>query len=75
MSVPTCSGVLLNTCPPVALPALPAPPTGFLLAQQGSGLWVALGLAGSVGLSSSGFVLQTCGFKEGSAGEWAWSLL
>lgn len=41
---------------------------GFLLAQRGSGLWVALGLAGSVGLSSSGFILQTCGFKEGSAG-------
>ncbi len=44
---------------------------GFLLAQRGSGLWVALGLAGSVGLSSSGFILQTCGFKEGSAGGWA----
>ncbi|KAL4440316.1 hypothetical protein ABPG75_003317 [Micractinium tetrahymenae] len=40
---------------------------GFLLAQRLSRLWVAVGLGGSVALSSSGFVLQTCGFKEGSA--------
>ncbi|PSC67869.1 putative magnesium transporter NIPA9 isoform A [Micractinium conductrix] len=40
---------------------------GFLLAQRLTRLWVAVGLAGSVALSSSGFVLQTCGFKEGSA--------
>lgn len=40
---------------------------GFLLAQRLSRVFVAVGLGGSIALSSSGFVLQTCGFKEGSA--------
>eukprot|EP00887_Chlorella_sp_A99_P002410 scaffold10.g2410.t1 len=35
---------------------------GFLLGR----LWVLVGLAGSVGLSSSGFLLQTRGLKDGS---------
>ena len=43
----------------------PARAAGFLLAPSGV-LWVPLGLAGSVLLSSSGFLLQTCGLKEGS---------
>lgn len=53
-----------------SLPHTPvAPPAaGFLLAQRLGGLWVVVGLAGSIALSSSGFILQTCGFKEGSAG-------
>ena len=31
-----------------------------------SWVWAPLGIAGSVCLSSSGFVLQTCGLKEGN---------
>ncbi|KAK9809205.1 hypothetical protein WJX72_011379 [[Myrmecia] bisecta] len=40
--------------------------TGFLLAQQTSLVWVPLGLAASVALTSAGFVLQTCGLKDGN---------
>jgi hypothetical protein len=54
--------------PPASLPGAPCACAGFLLARRLARLWVAVGLGGSVALSSSGFVLQTCGFKEGSAG-------
>jgi hypothetical protein len=37
----------------------------FLLGQR-VWAWIPLGLGGSVVLSSTGFVLQTCGLKEGS---------
>ena len=48
---------------PAPLPPVhPPPAAGFLLGRG----WVPTGLAGSVALSSSGFVLQTCGLKEGS---------
>lgn len=60
----------IRTTMPPCCPC-PLPRAGFLLAQRLSKLWVAVGLGGSVTLSSSGFVLQTCGFKEGSAGELA----
>lgn len=39
--------------------------TGFLMAAQ-RWTWVPFGLAGSVALSGTGFVLQTCGLKEGA---------
>lgn len=39
--------------------------TGFLMAAR-RWTWVPFGLACSVGLSSTGFILQTCGLKEGS---------
>lgn len=39
--------------------------TGFLMASY-RWTWVPFGLLCSIGLSSSGFILQTCGLKEGS---------
>jgi len=39
--------------------------TGFLMAAR-RWTWVPFGLACSFGLSSTGFILQTCGLKEGS---------
>ena len=40
--------------------------TGFLLGQHSGVAWVALGLAASVAATSAGFVLQTCGLKDGN---------
>lgn len=41
--------------------------TGFLLAEgAGSPLWIALGIAFSALLTSSGFVIQTRGLKDGN---------
>ncbi len=39
---------------------------GFILARRLSWVWAPVGLAGSVMLTSSGFVLQTRGFKAGN---------
>ncbi|GIM06227.1 hypothetical protein Vretimale_10592 [Volvox reticuliferus] len=40
--------------------------TGFILAVKLSVVWIPLGLAASVGLTSSGFLLQTRGLKAGN---------
>jgi drug/metabolite transporter (DMT)-like permease len=41
--------------------------TGFILAQRlKSPIWIVLGLGSSIGLSSSGFILQTKGLKAGN---------
>ncbi|GLC45446.1 hypothetical protein PLESTB_000617400 [Pleodorina starrii] len=40
--------------------------TGFILAAKLSVVWVPLGLAASVGLTSAGFLLQTRGLKAGN---------
>ena len=40
------------------VPAVPAPPQGFILARKLTILWVPLGLGCSVALTTSGFVLQ-----------------
>lgn len=40
--------------------------TGFLMATYKRWTWAPLGIICGIGLSSTGFVLQTCGLKEGS---------
>ena len=51
-------------CPHVLLAGWLA--AGFILARRLTWVWAVLGIAGSVVLSSSGFVLQTKGLKSGN---------
>ena len=66
VNVPALASVLFQAGACFGLSAA-ACRTGFLLAEgAGSPLWIALGIAFSASLTSSGFVIQTRGLKDGN---------
>lgn len=58
---------MLQSADPAADHAAAAAVAGFQLSRSLGWIFVPLGVAGSLCLTSSGFVLQTRGFKHGSA--------